>query len=106
MGSAVAAGPIFKDSMENGYYTLMIHGWLEFFKIENGKVFGLEAGKKATWYPTLVDSKRASQLQLVTVEQVRTNYPDLVTQNQRASDEDVMASVKSGFAEKRMAKHA
>ncbi len=88
--------------MENGYYTILIHGWLEFFKVENGKIFGLETGKKAAWFPTLMDPKRELNLQPATIDNVKLQYPEFVTQNQKATDEDILASVKTGFAEKRM----
>jgi hypothetical protein len=90
--------------MKNGYYTTMIHGWLDFFKIEDGKVLCVETGKKSAWYPTLICQKREESLKPITIEEAKAAHPDLVTQNQKASDEDIFGSIKSAFAEKRMSK--
>lgn len=86
----------------NGYYFLLIHGWLQFFKVENGEVFALETGKTVKWFPTIVDASRLERMNSITIDEAKSCYHDLVTQNKKASNEDVLGSIQRNFSEKRL----
>ncbi len=43
--------------MENGIYTGHIHGWSQFYKVEEGNIFFVEKGK---WHKTVVTEERMS----------------------------------------------